>query len=558
MPNKLSGAAADFIRKVFGRETQKSELSVSSRQLMKSALSGVTGASQVDVSNSGGIADAIGLDRRLLQRYSDYEQMDEYPEVSTALDIYADNATQADSATGNSVWVEAKDQNIKDELEDMLWDRLKIEDEIQPIARTLCKYGSDYEEIIVSDMGVVDLRYMSPPSTRRVENDHGDLLGFVQSYAGDLTISPQEFEKMKKSQGVAISDRKDVAFYDDWRVANMRLLSRYRDAMYGFGVCEQARWIWKRLVLLEDAVMVYKLSRSPSRFAFYVDTGKLPEHEASKIIEATARRIKKRKFVNPKTGKLDLRFNPLSMDEDFFLGVRDGRETTRVDTLNGPSYQQVEDVQYFLNKLYTALKIPRAYMGDESNMPSRATLSAEDANFGRSVLRIQRELRSGLDKVARVNLAAKNIDPDSVEFDIMMTVPSAIFELGQMEVRRARADLASMMERHVSLNWILDNVYGLSDDEIAQIAKDRKSEQPPQGSGGFESIKHRLDAPVLLDGNAGGISERELLCGNREDEKRVEEVVKKAMADKNNPFGRRLDEIGMLLRDIVHSQSFKK
>jgi hypothetical protein len=165
-------------------------------------------------------------------------------------------------------------------------------------------------------------------------------------------------------------------------------------------------------------------------------------------------------------------------------------------------------------------------------------------------------VRNGLNKVARVNLAARNIDPAAVDFDVMMTVPSAIFELGQMEVRRARADLASMMERHVSLHWMLSNIYGLSDDEIEDIAKQKKDEQKAMGGGmgggGFESAQI-YDIRNMLAEHRGRITEREMFDGNREHEKRVEESVLKVMQDPNNPFGRQLRETGMLVREILHS-----
>ena len=100
---------------------------------------------------------------------------------------------------------------------------------------------------------------------------------------------------------------------------------------------------------LEDAVMVYKLTRSPSRYLFTIDVSNLSTQHAERKLQEAKQRLKKRKFINPETGKPDFRYSPLAMDEDFFVGSRDGKEQTRVDTLNGPAYQQVEDVQYFLN-----------------------------------------------------------------------------------------------------------------------------------------------------------------------------------------------------------------
>jgi len=909
--SKISQASAQFIRNIFGRERAKSDLAISSRELIRTAQGGMYG-SGIDVGGIGGIGEALALDRRLLYRYGDYEEMDEYPDINAALDIYADDTTQVDGAKRQSVWVESDDGKIKDELNDLFHERLKIEENIWSIARTLSKYGNDFEEIVVGDGGVVDLNYLPIASVRRVEDKRGNLLGFAQTFSGNVDISPEQFEKLRIPGGGAVGPQKDVAAFEDWRVVHMRLLSKHRESKYGWSVVDAARWIWKRLMLLEDAVMVYKLclrgdsqvwttngkkairdleegeevfsytrddvlkktrvvykkhngkdrlfriksahrelfanathpvlvetiigkgsgkscgrrmdyvevkdlrpgehrlvtpfrddslcediplvvpealddnkklnlpkvvnadfakwfgfmigvgfasarsfiegdraclvyevgfvsgdkrdinekyrelfasffgepkfvkaersrhdcvgkflissralyefmilngfmahnrripewvfrsstvvreaflegladgycegggvsvergrvsislescnfelvrdvrelvmqlgfrvgkitsrerpdsylpettiycvswsydrqpmteelesveevevddiwdigveadehnfvangivvhnTRSPSRYAFYIDVGKSNRQEAERYVQEVMQRLKKKKFVNPKTGKLDLKNNPMGMDEDFFLAMREGREQTRVESLMGPSYQQVDDVEYFLNKLYAAIRIPKAYLGYDQNLPSKATLSMEDVRFGRTILRIQREVRNGLRKIANVDLAARRIDPAATKFDIMMAVPSAIFELGQMEIRRARADLASMMERHVSLYWILSNIYGLAEDEIAEITKQKKTEQKMMGGagggmggGGFESVDPRQGRVI---------SERELMDGKKEDEKRVEEIVHKVVNDPSSPLGRQLRETGHLVREIVHS-----
>ena len=1292
---------------------------------------------------------------------------------NSALDIYSDDATQVDGVTGKSVWVETDDGKVKDELTDLFDKRLRIEEKIWEITRTLCKYGNDLEEIVVGDNGVVGLNYLAVPTMRRVENKRGDLIGFMQTYSRDTDISPEEFEKMRISTGGALGPQKDIAVFEDWRVAHMRLTSKYRDSLYGWAVTDAARWIWKRLMLLEDAVLVYKLclrgdseiwtesgykkiadieegdvvycygrddklrktevvykkyngrdrifkvssrsrdlyanathpvlvetilknvrgkkrgrlvgyvevkdikpgehrfmtpsisgdgeeielkfpetirvakarrpitmvvgirqlqnncgvqsniiksffsgervinhdaairlldengtldaeldvwedwggyrrcgippvvtedfarlwgfmigdgyvskrlfkkngreyfvrevgfaagdkaevnneykelfeeffgkaafvgdkrskhdcvgnmsvsskpayefmimngfipgahnkrlpewvfrasgsvkhaflqglldadgwtedggvseersrvrhgrmnielcneglvhdvrnlvmqlgfrvsrvsvrereggraildngsplldrasyclswsfdrqpiseeiksvdlvgeddiwdigvkaeehnfvadgvvvhnTRSPSRYAFYVDIGKLGKAEGERALQETMQRLKKRKFVNPRTGKLDLRFSPLSMDEDFFLAMREGRESTRVESLMGPSYQQVDDVQYFLYKLYAALKVPRAYMGYDENQPSKATLclagdtrvplldgtepmiselserddsfwvysvddknnivpglarnarltkrqaetveveldsgevltctsdhpimmrdghyeeagdlktgdsvmplyrrvsvgnmsgyeevydpgddswrfthrmvtdslfddvengfvrhhvnfykgdnrpenlkimgihehmrlharhaektlmrpdvvdkkikaqkewlktdegkaviqknllnrgggskfqevmrsdayrkkhsdlmrarhsdpsdginkyrssdrymdvcnehslrmtgegnprfisgtsfeelvdvarsyrckslvelskwtgwgisviyrvlsdvgvkykdfadkymasskfrdsanrrwrnhkvvsvrsgpvvdtydltvdgyhnfavgqgivvhnSQEDVRFARTILRVQREVRNGLRKVAKVDLAARKIDPDAVDFDVKMTVPSSIFELGQMEVRRARADLASMMERHVSQYWLLKNIYGMSEDDIQELTKQKKDENKMAnemggtGGGRYEDVIVPTGGRrgFVGYGRPGMISERELFDGNREHERQVEERIRKAINDPNSHIGKQLRETGHLLREIL-------
>lgn len=240
-------------------------------------------------------------------------------------------------------------------------------------------------------------------------------------------------------------------------------------------VLEAARWIWKRLMLLEDSALLYRLTRAPERFAFYVDVGNLPPAEALAYVNRVRQQYKKRRFVNPTTGKLDFSFDALSQDEDFFLPTRQGQEGTRIDVLSGPQWQHMDDIEYFQGKMFSAIKIPKAYLQQDDNT-ARAVLSSEDVRFARTVLRIQRELRNGLGKVCRVHMAALGMDPQAYDYEVHMTVPSSIYELAQLEVRNAQADLASRMREFVSLEWIYKEVFDLSDDAIKLIYQQRESD----------------------------------------------------------------------------------
>ena len=568
---KLSSAVSGFIRSIFGQEQQlRQDLAVADHNKLPMNRMAMSQLPGIDAELFGNLGDVFGLDRRRLYRYSDYEQMDEYPDISSSLDIYADDATQVDSTTGEAVWIECQNEQVRTDLDDVFHKRLRIGESVWEIARQLCKYGNEFDEIVVGDMGVVGLNYLPTATMHRIEVPGGITKGFVQSFATDIQIDSKSLDGIKFQEGGAKSPRGDSLVFEDWKVVHWRLRSKNRSSVYGWSVAEPARWVWKRLKLLEDAVMVYKLTRSPSRYLFTIDVSNLSTQQAERKLQEAKQRLKKRKFINPQTGKPDFRYSPLAMDEDFFVGSRDGKDQTRVDTLNGPAYQQVEDVQYFLSKLYAALKVPRAYLGYDENMPSKATLSQEDVRFAMTILRVQNEIRNGLHKIGRVHLASRNIDPASVDFKIAMTVPSAIFELGQMEVRRARADLASMMERHVSLYWLLSNVYALSDDEITQVMKQKEDETKKAqamgggGGGGFESMVRRNGNMLYEPGAFSGglsvepISERELFKGNKEHEKRLEDVIKRALESGNDQMGQRFKQTEYFIRELLHAISNKK
>lgn len=561
------------------------------------------------------IADYLRLEHDLLSRYVDYEEMDDYPEISAALDIVADDATQTDSQRNRTFWVSSQDKDVESNLDYLFHKTLRVDEEIWEIARTLCKYGQDYEELLVNEEGVRGLSFLPPPTVRRIEGPRGELYGFIQDYKGRFGYSPAEFQQILATRAGMRSanpeQNEKIAAFEDWEVVHFRLRGKHRRSIYGYSVMEPARWIWKRLMLLEDAALIYRLQRAPERYAFYVDVGDLPPAEALAWTNRVRQQFKKKKFINPSTGKLDLKYEPLAQDEDFFIPVRQGTEGTRVEVLGAPSWQHMDDVEYFRDKLFAAMKVPKAYLAQDEST-ARAVLSSEDVRFARTVLRIQRELRNGLSKVARVHLAALGVDPASVDYDLHMTTPSAIFELAQLEVYNARADLATRMQEHVSLRWILEKIYGLNDDEISTLMKEREedkirdyvAEARAQAAGQEEFPGFQPGAPPgpPMDPNMGGggggyqdpnqdpnqdpsqdpnqqpgeedrdrnarlyshvmrsrfnkyktgqrrVSERALLAGNRESEKRAEDKLEKLL--KNDVvLATRLKELGSLLSEI--------
>lgn len=715
-----------------------------------------------------------------------------------------------------------------------------------------CQYGNDYEEVLVTDNGVVGLNNLAAPTMRRVEKLNGSLIGYVQDVTGRFTANQDELRRMLAG---ALTIPKHVALFEDWQVCHFRLRSTTRRSPYGVSVAEGARWIWKRLVMLEDAVMIYKLTRSPARYAFYVDVTDVPPNRVESFLKRAKRDLKKKKMVNPNNNFLDMRYNPLclsgdtkipllngtektllemvqahergeeqwvysvdvkdgnklvpgkvvwaggtrknaqllkitldngesikvtpdhkmirrsgefvearelrsgdslmpyyrkrgnvspaapdyemvydpsdrtykfvhrvvaealgirtgapdcvihhedcnrlnndprnltemtwaehkelhhrlsrvaaekltaynkspekraktaqqnhdynkpalmrqsitpeirerqktaaresktafwadrekaaqaaakmryiystefveavrklveahptagapaiarlaneaglvrllqeanpekagkiknihrdmlrwmchdlgfanfeefkilvpvdnhkvvkievmeeredtytltvdtahtfavsagvfvknSNDEDFFIAVRDGRALSRVEVLSGPDYQNVDDVQYFQRKLHGALMVPRAYMGQDAPIQGRAILSNEDVRAARVSLQIQKELRNGIERLIRTDLAARrHPNPWAIELDVNMTVPSNIYELAAMEVKNARADFAARIQPYVSMRWLLENVFKLSDAEIREIEKQRQREADLADSMGMD------------------------------------------------------------------------
>lgn len=438
------------------------------------------------------VSDYLKLEHDLMSRYVDYEEMDDYPEAAAAYNIYADDATQLDGHRRKKVWVTSPDKEIEENLNYMLHKTIRIDEELWEMTRTLCKYGNDFEEILVTDEGVIGLNYLPPPSVRRIEGPRGELYGFIQDPRGRFNFSTGDFQQLLRARfgkagnsndkptSVAATNPTDKASekavaFEGWEVVHFRLRGKYRRSVYGHGVGEPVRWIWRRLVMLEDSAMVYRLQRAAERFAFYVDVGDLPPQESLAWLNRVRQQFRKKKFVNAQ-GKIDLKMDYLSPDDDIYIPVRKGAEGTRVEVLGAPSWQSVEDIEYFLNKFFTGWVIPRAYIAQDDST-TRAVLSQQDVRFARTVLRVQGAVSDGVSKICRVHLMALGIDPAEVDYTVHLTIPSTIFELGQLEVMSSRVDLASRMGEFVSTRWILSEIFDLSDDEISVLMQEREEDQ---------------------------------------------------------------------------------
>jgi intein/homing endonuclease len=338
-------------------------------------------------------------------------------------------------------------------------------------------------------------------------------------------------------------------------------------------VLESARWLYKRLILLEDSMLVYRLRRSPERRVFYVDVGDLPPREAMAHVNNVRQQHRKKKFFNAGTGKLDVRYNAFGQDEDFYVPVRKGQEGSRIEVLQGPQWQAIDDVDYFKNKLWASIKIPKAYLGQEEGVV-RNILSSQDVRFARTVLRVQRQIINGTHKIGRVHLAALGIDPAQAPFTTHMTVPSAIFELAQVEVMNARADLAGRMREFVSAYWILSTIFGMNDDAIQTIMKQREQEAESQARQEAKAAQIQAQATEpapegvpestrasrgkyvsdrvsgsLPPSKGSGISERQLFAGDREAEKRASEKLDRLLKN-DKDLARRLEELRHLTQEI--------
>ena len=379
------------------------------------------------------------------QRYRDYELMEYTPELASALDIYADDTTTYNEE-GDILKIDSNNESIKAVLSDLYFDRLNIEYNIWNWVRNLCKYGDMFLLLEVVDKeGVVNTM---PLPTVEIERE--------EAYDGD----PNSVRFKWTYQSGAI--------FENWQIAHFRLLGDDIFLPYGKAILEPARRIWKQLNLIEDAMLVYRITRSPERRVFYIDVGNIPPQEVQQFILQVKNDLKKQPLID-QSGNIDLRYNPMAVDEDYFIPVR-GAVGSKIDTLPGAqNLGDIDDVRYIQNKLFAAIKVPRAYLSYESDVASKSLLSQEDIRFARTIQRIQKILISELTKIGIIHLFALGFDEeDLVDFELKMTNPSTITEMQKLELVGMKFDIGTkaIASQLIGQDYARAHILGLTEEQI--------------------------------------------------------------------------------------------
>ena len=381
------------------------------------------------------------------QLYRDYDIMDSDPIIASALDIYADESTTRDES-GNLLKIYSSDDNIKEILENLYYDIMNLEFNLWPWVRNLSKYGDFFLHLDISEKyGIINVKPLSVHEIERLENTDPDNPHYVK------------FENTLE---------KDVS-YESYEMAHFRLLSDSNFIPYGKSMIENGRRIHKQLQLMEDAMLIHRIMRAPSKRVFKIDIGNIPPNEVENYMEQVISKMKKEPHIDRTTGDYNLKYNIQNMTEDFYLPVRGQNNSTEINELSGLSYDGTEDIEYLKNKLLSALKIPKAYLGYEEGLNGKATLAQEDIRFARTIERIQRIIESELTKIAIVHLYSQGFkDEQLVDFSIKLNNPSTIYTREQMELLSSKLSLVRDIksEKILSHDWIYENIFDMTEDEM--------------------------------------------------------------------------------------------
>ncbi len=416
------------------------------------------------------------------ERYVDFDQMEYTPEIASALDIYADEMTTY-SALTPMMSVDCDNQEIKAILESLYTNVLNVEHNMFSWCRTMCKYGDYFLYLDIDDqMGVTSVIGLP---TREVERLEGEDQG-----------NPNYVQYQWNSAGITL---------ENWQVGHFRILGQDKYNPYGTSVLEPARRIWRQLTLLEDAMMAYRIVRSPERRAFYVDVGNIPPQDVEQYMQKVMTTMKRNQVVDSSTGRVDLRYNPLSVEEDYFIPVR-GNSSTKIESVSGGKYTgDIEDVKYLRDKLFSALKVPTAYISSDKDgaMEDKTTLAQKDVRFARTIQRLQRSVLSEIEKIGIIHLYTLGYrDEDLVSFSCTLNNPSKIAEMQELEYWKTKFDIVgSATEGFFSKQWLAKTLFGMSDEDF--IRNRREMFYDKRFEAALESAGEAEQAEVTAGLNAG-------------------------------------------------------
>jgi hypothetical protein len=399
-----------------------------------------------------------------------YHSMDDsFAEISSALDAYADNATQVGVSRANAA--RGADQIVQvvsssEPLREFLMERfarLRLDARAWPLARDMCKLGEVFEEAVVNQSLHVD-RMKQLPSMYMVRNE--DEYGVLDPKIGYYQLD-ETFERK-------------VAEFEPWEVVHYRLLD-HNERRYGRSILHPIRRVFKQLQIVEDSMVMARLTRGWSKLVYVIDTGTMPPPMAHEHVEKIKAEHKKRRLVDYR-GQLRSDLNPLMVEEDIFLALGKGGQS-RVDQLYGDlNIGNLSDVEYLQNKMFGGLKVPKAYLAIERDVNSRATVTNQDIQFARTVRRIQMAMRAGHHQTADLLLilegnASLRREIERETFSIALPAMQTVDEFREWETMRVQSQVASAMmtQLWVDPEFVLTYVFGFSEQQAKKIFLGEKS-----------------------------------------------------------------------------------
>jgi len=396
-----------------------------------------------------------------LSAYYDYESMEFTPEISAALDIYAEESTTL-SEKGEILTIFSESSRVKTILEDLFTNRLDINTNLQMWARGVCKYGDNFIYLKIDpEKGIIGCQQLPNIEIQRIE--------------GRESKSPNQRDNKIPTRELRFQWSNKELEFQAWEIAHFRLLGDDRKLPYGTSMLDKIRRIWKQLLLAEDAMLIYRTTRAPERRVFKVFVGNMDDKDIESYVQRVANKFKRDQIVDSRNGQVDMRYNQMAVDQDYFIPIRDPAQTSPIETLSGAqNLGEIADIEYIQKKMLAALRIPKAFIGFEEIVGDGKQLALMDIRFARTINRIQKSLVQELNKIALMHLYLLGMEDELDNFSLSLTNPSAQSDLLRIEqwkekillYKDATSDNSQVGILPVSHTWAKKNILGMSDSEV--------------------------------------------------------------------------------------------
>ena len=409
---------------------------------------------------------AIYYETTRLASFYDFESMEFTPEIAAALDIYAEESCTPDEQ-GKLLTVESESSRIKDILTNLFTKVLDLHAVLPAWTRNTCKYGDNFVYLKIDPkLGVIGASQLP-----NIEIERKDESSYLTSRkAGTYGVEGED----EKDKNIKFEWRNKSMSFNAWEIAHFRLLGDDRRLPYGTSLLEKVRRIWKQLLLSEDAMMIYRVTRAPERRVFKINVGNIEDQDVQAYVQKIANNFKRTHAIDQTTGQADLRYNALAVDQDFFVPVRNDGAANPIETLPGAgNLDQIADIEYIQKKMLSALRIPKPFLGFDEPSGEGKNLALQDIRFARTINRIQQSMIQELNKIAIIHLYILGFEDELENFTLRLQNPSTQAEMLKIEQFQSKVALyrdsvsdAGNGFAATSMTWAKKNILGFSDDDI--------------------------------------------------------------------------------------------
>ena len=446
--------------------------------------------------------DKFQSDKDLIMKY---RAISSYPEVDMAIEDICNEAITDEN--GIIVRLNLDELDQKDSVKELImeeFDRiLNLTNFSMTAYDTFRRWYIDgrlFYHVVINeakpDAGILELRQIDPTKIRKikeVEKVKDPKTGAELTKEGKEYYLFQDDAMANNSEGLKINP-------DSIIQVNSGLLNDERTKVVGY--LNKALKPLNQLSMMEDSLVIYRISRAPERRIFYIDVGNLPKGKAEEYLNSTMNKYRNKIVYDPSTGAIKDEKIHRNVMEDFWLPRREGGRGTEISTLpGGQNLGEIEDVQYFQNKLYRALNIPMSRLseGDAFSIGRSSEITRDELKFQKFIDRCRGKFSTLFYEALKRQLILKKIivpsDWVNIREEIVVEYSRDNYyaELKDSEILKERIEMVQMMDEYIgtfwSKDWVRRNILKLTDEDIKQIAKDNKEDPMEPGDVNPDLVK---------------------------------------------------------------------